>query len=173
MSRTYTTYHLATNKPEEYMRPTTLIFYGMDPEEAKQLAVREREDKRAAYLRDANVFIGDTEHCDTVWIMPTVADHHREKIKAVYGTKVVDLKMEDMPNYEPVEPVEPRRPGKPADAKGSQVRKRLAMEDDGKVSPEQLRSMTNKELRLLASRRDVDVTRAMNKEQLIAALEMS
>lgn len=82
-------YHLATDKPRDAMKHTTLIFYGENSSaQAKELAVAEREAHRHGFTRDAASFLGEREEADMVVVMPDVKNHHRKRVEQTYPDKI-------------------------------------------------------------------------------------
>lgn len=70
------------------VRKIYLIFYGIDGEAAKELAVKMRADGCTAMLRHAEAYRDEVEPCDGVIALSDVSPYDRKRIDAAYGQKV-------------------------------------------------------------------------------------
>jgi hypothetical protein len=113
---------------ESHLAPKKLgaiIYYGWSSETAVGMAKKMREAGQMVVTRDAHVFTGDIEPCNSVLIMSDVHPKCRARVEAAYGDKVISTV--EAPKPEPIiDPVAPpvgdhtelaesikRRPGRP------------------------------------------------------------
>jgi hypothetical protein len=171
LSVSHTYLHLDNDptKPERTMRNTTIIFYAQEPDLARLLAQEERDNNKAiAQLRDAAVFWGEQENCDQVWVLPSVSNGHRDLLRKTYGDKIVELTADDMPG---AKARAPRGPARKQDSALAQTVADIVKPKPKQVSTnDELRQLTNKQLRNLALERGLALKGTSNRDQMIAAL---
>lgn len=91
-------FYLEHDRPERKMKTTTIVYYSTNSALAKEVAAAERKAGRIGQTRDATTFYtGDFDPADSVIVLPDVARHHANKIRAAYGDRVRD--------YDPIEVV--------------------------------------------------------------------
>lgn len=88
------------------MKTLTLI-YCNDGNAGKAMAKTIRTHERVVGLRDASVFIGEAEKCDSVIVMDDVQRFYRDRIAAAYRNKVEQTK--EVPEQIEQTLIEPKR----------------------------------------------------------------
>jgi hypothetical protein len=77
------------------------LIYCNDGNYGKALAQTLRKPDNLVGLRDASVFVGEPEHCETVIVMDDVAELYRGRIKAFYPAQFKELRPEPIKQENP------------------------------------------------------------------------
>lgn len=136
---------------DETLRRRTIYFHGGDRDGAKFLARPEVNGGKRGITRDARVFVdGEVETCDRIVLLPSVRDWDLARIVNTYERAGIQIEHLFDPKTEP------------------------ALESDAPVAApvnEELRRLSNKQLRDLAVERGIDISNARERASIIAAID--
>jgi hypothetical protein len=165
---------------------TTLFYWSgstQDYEVAKALSLAERSKGKKAFTRDAYSWIsGDAEECDRVVFLPSVRPSDIARITADHKSAVIEVIKEGepagaiTPTPTPQPPAEPEaekveEPPEPEVKKAEEIPKLPLSLPQLKM--EQLRRLTNRQLRELVDARGVQCSHDASRWDIIRAIQQA